>query len=286
MIIESMPDTEYHGRTECVGSTTAKLGLISRRLLGDALTGQLPSEDKPAFIFGRLFHRLILQPETLVELPEVPAELINQRTGKPYGGDTQAMANWQAENPNAVILEPWMQTMRERMPDEVRSLIGHPGARKEQSIFQTTWGVQVKCRPDLWIPSENVIYDLKTIRQVTDMRPDSFSRACEREIANRAYWFSAAWYRAVVKAECNLPHEFRFIFVEKGPPYRWRIVSISRDYDSLGDQKVADVLDMISTGLGGDGWDDRDSVHHCAEVPDWLLGDCDPHENDEGGIDL
>jgi len=267
MILLRQSDAAYHANP-AIGSTTSKLWLESPRLFHDQITGVRRRKDSKALLFGRAAHCMFLQPDEYER--RVSSGPINDKTGKPYGTDSQAYAAWAAQNPDAIVLsadERWDLThMHDRMPAQVREILA-PGGVAESSYYQTLAGVDVKCRPD-WIVG-GTIYDLKTVGNMAD---------AEKHISKFKYWFSHAWYRMIVKAETGQSMPFRFIFAEKAPPYRWRIVDIDADWIGYADATVDRVLGEIALAQDTGDYSDRGEVCLMASRPAWESDDEDEGE--------
>jgi hypothetical protein len=240
MITRNQPDYEYHAHP-AIGSTTAKVGLQNEPLLHATLLGKVPpQEDKPCFVSGRLAHMAVLEPSRFRELV-VTEGPINPRTGSPYGRDTKAFAEWQAENPHLTMVDPWIPAALDTMPAAVHKMMeeGEP----ELSVYQDLDGWQMKCRPD-WINEKaRKFWDLKSI----STGGGSIERAIDKAIANRAYWFSSEWYKDALAREYQNPFNFELVFVEKEPPHRWRIVDLCWDYQQHGIAEVLRIQNIITT---------------------------------------
>lgn len=268
-ILLGQPDTAYH-LDPAIGSTDAKLALDSMQKLRDELDGIRPRKDSKAFQFGRCAHARFTNPALFADM--VHTGPLNPKTGKPYGPDTNAFAEWSAENPGKVVLGQReladLDMMDARMPAEVRAILSDPVGIPESSYYVTLADVAVKCRPD-WI-SNGTIYDIKTIGNMAD---------AEKQISKFHYWFSAAWYRMVVKAECGKTLPFRFIFAEKSSPYRWRIVDLDADWIGWADATVDRVLGDIANAQGSGDWSDKGELHAMVSRPAW---ESDDDETEDG----
>jgi len=269
MIIASQSDKDYHA-TSHIGSTTAKLILKSRRLFYDRITGVDSVPDRPCFQMGRLAHMAILEPDRFEKMVCVTGP-INEKTGLVYGRDTKVFQSWQSENPSLTVIDPWLATSIIRMPQEVADLLrsGIP----EVSVYrELACGVNAKCRPDYLRGSE--IYDLKTIDDIDQI---------DRAIFKYGYYFSAAWYRMVMREETGVDHNFTLIFMEKKSPFRWRIVTLDQAYTEYADTRVEDALTAIAECQDSGKWNDVADVRREVVMPSWL----NAWEVDEdGGISL
>lgn len=269
MIITDMPSEEYH-RYPAIGSTTAKLYLKSPQLFRDAMNGLLPRKDSPSFQIGRTVHMAVCEPERFATL-YVGQGPINPKTGEQYGRGTKAWAEWQAANPDTVVVDPWVHLAIDRMPESVCDIF--TGGIGESSVFVEFGKLAAKCRPDYM--AGGIITDLKTIDDVDH---------AERAITQYKYWLSAGWYRAVMRKETGVDSPFRLVFVEKQPPYRWRIVHLSTDFtrwaDDQADKLIGDLRHAMETG----DWTDPAPISVEAPMPAWL--DKSDFTIDDEGISL
>lgn len=259
MIIHNQPSEAYHSHP-AIGSTTAKLMLTSPRLFADRMAGMDVEDDKPCFQIGRLAHQMVLEPDKFAEcvVSEGP---INEKTGKPYGRDTQAFAKWQIENPKLGYVEPWLYTAIIRMPEEVKRIFSDGEA--EVSVYQKdSYGTDIKCRPDYL--RDTSIYDLKTVVNVD---------SCDAEIQKRKYYVSHAWYRLVMQLQTGRDHTFQFVFMEKSPPYRWRIRKLDQDYIDYADMEVDKILKNIQICRESSDWRDYSEILGITPMPAWLANE-------------
>ncbi len=258
MIILDQTDTDYHA-SPYVGSTDAKLWLESPQLFKDKIDGVVIRKDSRAFQLGRAAHLLFLQPAKFNAA--ISAGPTNEKTGKPYGSETAAYSSWAVMNPGKIVIGQRdlddLNRLQDRMPALVKDILRSSGV-PESSYYQTIAGVDVKCRPD-WI-IDGTIYDLKTIGNMAD---------AEKQISKFKYWFSHAWYRMIVKAETGKSMPFRFIFAEKSPPYRWRLIDIDADWIGYADATVDRVLGEISEAHRTGDYSDRGEIAVMASRPAW-----------------
>jgi len=272
MIILDEPIDVYHAN-RAVGSSMAKLARKSLRLFDDVYSGLAPAvADKPAWQVGRLVHMRVLEPDRYAAMT-VSQGPINPKTGKEYGRDTNAFADWQAANPGVIMVEPYIDTMCLRIPESVKDVLrdGKPEVtiRNSHNDF-----LNVQCRPD-WLRG-NDVWDLKTIDDV-----DNWERAVRR----LDYWFSAGWYQMTMRAQGMFPGAWRWIFAEKAWPYRWRVVRMSQEYLAHANDEAARVADLLSVAFEEDDWSDEASDEIVAELPAQLMDD-EFSLTPDGGISL
>ena len=271
-IKQNLSDIEYHA-SPAIGSTTAKIGIDNEPLLAMALLGKYKQEDKAHFVSGRLAHMAVLEPARFNELVIADGP-INERTGNPYGRDTLKFQVWKDQNPDVTMVDKWIYDSLETMPVSVRNIFSHGAA--EESYFHGNGKYEIKCRPDWTHHDKAHFYDLKTIAT----KGGNIERAIDRQISNLKYWFSLAWYRHVIELVTGKRYTHSFIFVEKEPPHRWRIVDIDFDYIALGGEEVKRVMRILDrfydcaieqrqTVLR----DAEEDIYHQSQCPSYLLWD-------------
>jgi hypothetical protein len=275
--MEILPNESIHDyhKNLAVGSTMAKHARKSLRLFHDMHSGLAPAPlDKPAWQAGRIMHLRVLEPARYAETTTTRGP-INPKTGKEYGRDTLAFADWQAANPSVLMVEPYMDMMCARMPDAVKEILqsGQPEVtiRTEYSDALT-----IQCRPDWMRGSDD--WDLKTIDDV-----DKWQLAARR----MSYWFSAGWYK-MTKARTGQftgVGAWRWIFCEKAWPYRWRVVRMSDGYLHRAMDEAEKIAQRISDAIEADDWDDDDVGEIVAELP-MELDDQDFSTDATGRIDI
>ena len=243
-----------------VGAHLAALMIESARLFRDRQTGMAPNPDRPCFQIGRLVHMAVLEPLRYAATVRSRGP-INEKTGKAFGRDTKAWMDWQADNPDVIVPEPWLPLAIERMPAEVRECLR--GTRREVSMYAEANGIAVKGRADAL--ADGLIYDLKTIADIGDI---------DRDIAKHGYWFQAGWYAVVHELACGgIAPAFEFIFMETAAPHRWRIVPMDADAMDYATDKARDVMAQIANRTAADDWIDDAPIRRPWLMPEWLLSE-------------
>ena len=95
------------------------------------------------------------------------------------------------------------------------------------------------------------IYDLKTI--------DDINRI-ERHIYTMKYWFTSGWYRNVIERATGHSHDHTFIFAEKKPPFRWRIVNLDKEDMNYGYDVANSMMSEMDSCFGLDDFTDFTNV--------------------------
>lgn len=262
MIIFDEKAEDYHA-SGCIGSSLIRAYLKSPRLFRDMKDG-VAVKETPALIYGTNMHTLFLEPDRWAQTVVVKPEGMSFATK-----DGKA---WREEQAGKVIVPvddaKHLAFMRDRMPPEVKALF--VGAQTEVTYRTTLDGLAVQCRFD--IHRSDWAYDLKSIQCMDDW---------ERAIWKYGYHIQARFYQRCEEAETGRPaRPFSFIFAEKQPPYRWKIVDLSPDYDAIADEKIDDALHGINARLLSGCWDDPAPIREEAQPPHWMEGDIT--QTDEG----
>ena len=142
----------------------------------------------------------------------------------------------------------------------------------EGSVFATdrVTGVEIKCRPDIYIESEGLVVDLKTC---TSASPRSFSR----DVHQYGYAIQAAFYMRVLQNAGHEADNFFFFAIEKDAPYAACIHEIDADYLDTCQQIITQTLlkirDAQAKGDYTTGWPEVNVISQ----PGWMTAD-DPED--------
>lgn len=108
-------------------------------------------------------------------------------------------------------------------------------------------GVWLRTRPDWLSADKKLIIDLKTTNSAN---PDDFSR----KVVDLGYDIQQSIYRRGVRALNGVVPEFVFIVVEITSPYLCSVVSLSAEFQALGDDKVESAIALWRHCLKTDSW--------------------------------
>jgi len=184
--------------------------------------GLIPEEpDRPAFLFGRAAHTMILEGREMFKDAYAVGGPVNPKTGEVYGSRTKAFAEW-VETQGKPVLTDAQAALIDELNAAVRS---HAHAAElltdgvAERVVRTDYR-DVPCQARLdWLNPEQDIADLKTCDTLTFF-----------EMSARSYGYihQMAFYRAVLgQVVGNLAEiPVHIIAVEKQEPYRcgvWRL---------------------------------------------------------------
>lgn len=178
-----------------------------------------PEEPTPALLFGQVFHKMALEPDTFyLEFAVMPDVDRRTKNGKQQWADFLEQAKSKIVIPADMYDQAQaMCTALEAVPFAQKLLNG----RREVPFFwvDESTGEECKCRTDcLNIQySQPIIVDVKS---TTDASTEAFTR----DAIKYGYDFQAAMYSEGVLKHIQQKPLFVFIVVEKSPPYAVNIL--------------------------------------------------------------
>ena len=220
-VLIAEPAEEYHAKSaEYVGSH----GLGDFRqcplLFRKRQLGLIEQVDRPAFLVGRATHVRVLEGRDVYQRQFAVGGPINPKTGKPYGSNTNAYAEWAAVQGKPVLTAEQTQLIESMavgvaMNDHAVDLICNGQA---EGVARATYeGVPCQIRLDWFNPAPDIV-DLKTCDDLTYFEADA---------RRYGYAYQMAFYRSVLAlvtgGELVPAH---IIAVEKKEPFRcgvWRV---------------------------------------------------------------
>ena len=231
-IHEGVPAVEYH-RWDAVNAS--RLKIVREKSCAHARYEQLhPREQTKAMALGEAIHFALLEPAVL-EANVVEGLDHDRRSAV----NTIAWAAFEEEHPGKIIVKADEYVMLSGLAAEVRrnptaaGLLEAPGITEASLIWEHE-GVVCKGRFDrlcFW-RGHNWIVDVKSCR-------DASAAFFKREVANRLYDLSAAWYVMGAHAlDPGTTYRFAFIVVEKEPPYASQVFEASPNLLFEGEHKA------------------------------------------------
>ena len=177
----------------------------------------------PALRMGRLVHMATLEPQVFDRTVRVMPEC-DRRTkeGKAIAEAFAATLRPDEECVKQDEMNLILSIAESAQVGIERVCSGTTGARlKENGIFSTYQGIEIKGRPDLVVDGELVL-DVKT---TTSASVDDFAR----DVWKYRYFLQAAWYLQLTGCK-----RFFFVAVEKEPPYAHAVYELDEESLEMG----------------------------------------------------
>ena len=212
---------------------------------------------------GSAVHSLILEPENF-ERDFIIADF-DRRT---KSGKEQAE---QAEASGKILLKPSEFETAQNVANSFKesdfykeNFIKDFG-EAESSYFSEANGIKVKCRPDYFNLSKNIIIDLKTTSSDNGANPNEFLKA----VANYGYYIQAQWYLSITGAK-----QFLFVALETAEPYCFGVYELDQSFIDLAVEKIDKALSIYknlahySKEYKNEFWDGEPQI---LTAPAWLF---------------
>jgi len=182
-------------------------------------SGLIGDQDRPAFVVGRALHTLVLEGRRQFEREYAIGGPINEKTGKPYGAQTKAFAEWAAGHGKQVLTDAQYELV-EKMAAGVRAhsiAVDYLGSGEAEVVARAEYGgMPCQIRMDHFDVHRGII-DLKTADDLDYFQVDA---------KRYGYVYQVAFYRGVLRQVISVPMPVHFIAVEKKEPFRcgvWRV---------------------------------------------------------------
>ena len=227
------PEREYHAKAKHYLSSHQLADFRKcPKLLHRKRSGLIPDMESNAYLIGRAAHCLILEGRAEFDGRYlIGGGPINERTGKPFGAQTKAFAEWRVNEPRDVLSDVQGADVV-RMADAVAA---HAAAKallsagEAEAVVRIEYcGVPSQIRIDWWRAGGLVdgtpaggprIVDLKTCDDI-----DWF----ESDARRFGYLHQMAFYAGVIEAAGRVFPAVSIIAVEKKEPYRCGVWDVGR----------------------------------------------------------
>ncbi len=220
-----------------------------------------------AMRFGSLVDCLLLEPDQFFARYQVGGP-INPKTGKAYGVETKAWAEFEAALPpgqSIVSAEDFQrgQAVRDAILDvkEIRQILD--GAVTQASMFWADQesGVKVRARPDIINERIGIMADLK-------VSEDPAEHAFAGKIAGFGYHFQAATYLdGWRQIRGGKPLPWLWIVAEPEEPYQVEIYELSKEDREQGMIQLSDALHMYRDCMASNVWPKRPTTIKPIRLP-------------------
>lgn len=218
------PAEIYHERARDYLSSHQLLDFIrSPWLHHKKATGLIKEVETSSYLVGRAAHTRILEGRTVYEAAFALGGPINEKTGRPFGSNTKAFAEWAEAQGKPVLSYDQVDLVEQMasgvaMNDEAVALLLY--GRAEGVVRTDYCGTPCQIRID-WLHPHRGIVDFKTCDDLTWFEADARRYGYHRQVA---------FYRAVLaQALGGTLVPVNLIAVEKKEPFRCGVWRVSDD---------------------------------------------------------
>ncbi len=215
-----LTNAEYHARPELSASQCKVLLENPHKFYLGLETAQTE-----AMKFGSVVHKLILEPEDFDNEYAVSPKF-DGRTTK--GKADKAAFEAQNQANEVITIESYQ--LAEKCAESVLNSRANKLLKNgmvEQAFFGQIAGIKCRCKPDYYVPSQQLAIDIKTC---TNSSAEEF----EKSLVNFKYYLQAAFYMDVMASIGKPVKQFIFVCVSKSPPYVVGIYRLSQVAIDIG----------------------------------------------------
>ena len=216
MLTKGIPNAEYHAGSELSRSVADALLKTCPAKVKYDLDNPSPTKSS-ALIMGGCTHAMVLEPESIQYEYDVKPAFIDG-SGPRTNAYKEAFALEQEERPGIrwLTASEWdtCSAMAESALENpvLRDYLSDVDSVAEGTGFFELEGAKCKVRPDLYSPNAEVIVDLKTTYDASEM-------GFRKSVRNFGYGFQAAWYLTGMRLLGLKARNLIFVAVEKEPPH-------------------------------------------------------------------
>lgn len=244
VIIHSEPFSDYLS-SRCYGSGDLKDAETSFELVRRKRAGEIPREDKPAFLFGRAFHCFMLEGEGAYQARFARCGFDRRsKAYKEYVDTMSYMGRETISEEDDLLVRSVAESCRKSQP-LVNDLLA--AGEAEVTVRQGTdyQVVPVQVRPD-WLNVDGCevsggkpyVVSLKTCESI-----DTF----QRDIVRYRYYLAEGFYQMVLRDELRNPNVVMYhLACEKKQPYRSRLYRYDQGYLDQGRLRALELLRGIA----------------------------------------
>lgn len=220
-------------------------------------------ENRTDFDIGRSAHKLILEGGDLsdfdvLDFPDYRTKAAQQARDESYAARrTPLLTKHMAaiEQMGGAVL---VTVMRGDLP-----IVLGPTGEVEQTIVWLEGETWCRARPDWWRKADGVIADLKTTTNAEPgawIRGHLFADGCD---------IQADWYMRGLRAVTGLEPTWRWVVIEREPPYAVSIIAPTPEILVLADKKIERALAIWRRCIASGHWPAYGTRTYWAEMPGW-----------------
>jgi|TARA_R110002020_G_scaffold14096_1_gene50213 hypothetical protein len=249
-IVYDMSNEEYHKR---VGYSSSAIKTVCKQSLAHYMA-QKPLGDSPAFALGSAVHATLLEPDRdlVIKGPKTRTSKMFKDLYKNRKDDEVVLTEVEYYVHNKMCQSALDNTTCSKILKDKRRVT-------ESSIFvvDKDTGLNLKTRPDLYIPETGEIFDIKT---TVDASPTGFAA----QVKKYAYHIQAAFYVHTCNMAGLKAKNFSFIAVEKSTPYIAHLHKVSPELLKASIKTVKETLESIAEanakGVFDTGWGEHSTL--------------------------
>ncbi|MAJ43713.1 MAG: hypothetical protein CBC83_02250 [Flavobacteriales bacterium TMED123] len=243
-IIYNMSNEDYHNS---IGYSSSAIKTVCKQSLAHYMA-QKPLGDSPAFALGTGVHASLLEPKRnlVIKGPKTRVSAAYKKLYREKKIDQVVLTEVEYHVHNKMC--------KSALENKYTSaILKHKDRVTESSIFtvDSATGLNIKTRPDLYIPKTGFIYDIKT---TTDASPKGFAK----QVQKYAYHIQGAFYMHTLLEAGLKATTFNFIAIEKTAPYVTHMHRIDHGLMAKSLKIVRKTLVKIAeankTGVYDTGW--------------------------------
>lgn len=181
--------------------------------------GLTEEQRSPAFALGSAAHKYILEGPSAFEEMYVVGAPINPKTGKSYGRDTKAYAEWFAAQAKPTVSEEEFATIQEMS----RAVRNHPIA---SDIVLAADLVEITVRGELMGVACQSRIDMISLGEIVELKTCEDLDRFANDIIAYGYYSQMAFYRSMVYGVNTMLMPCSIVATEKQFPYRvgcWKL---------------------------------------------------------------
>lgn len=265
---------DYHAdpcATPSLSNSIAKL-LITRspahaKLAHPKLTPNIEKEEKTDLDIGTAIHAFLTKEDRAFAVLDVE----NFRTKAAQEARDNARAagkiplkasDWKMVRNAAASVRPQLQAS-EDLPG---CFTPDWGTYEQTIVWREDNGILCRARLDGLSGNKKWIVDPKSTEKADE-------RSCENRIKDNHYDIQEAFYRRGIRKLFGFNPEFRFIFIEKKPPYAIQIVALTPEKQQIAEMKVERAIDMWGWCLKNNRWPGYGKRTHYVEAKPWEIAE-------------